>query len=285
MEEGNQKELKEDFGDDPEQNLRIENEIIKLKMQAERGALFGGNREDLPPEMEALFLKNVQQFEDTFDIAREITIYECIGQPDFKKTEELKTEDVKEEITRILELLHSKNIIFEVLGQYEFSVIYKFITEELFREKIREVNHPGYIHSFVYEEFHPNHHVDIGRTAQEFLTHWFEKGFDENSTEFANQFITADGSIFSREEVLLRLRNCLNSYHDFSNIKFIGSGTSFEWNEEEAKGMGHAEGMFSYDAEIEKGETIHIEGPFKLYMINEDGFWRIFYFIFPGFAW
>ncbi|MFZ1262205.1 MAG: hypothetical protein WAT34_01750 [Chitinophagaceae bacterium] len=43
--------------------------------------------------------------------------------------------------------------------------------------------------------------------------------------------------------------------------------------------------MFSYDAEIERGETLHMEGPFKLYMINDTGRWQIFYFIFPGFAW
>ena len=49
--------------------------------------------------------------------------------------------------------------------------------------------------------------------------------------------------------------------------------------------MGHAEGIFRYDAEIENGETIHFEDAFKLYMINEGGYWRIFYFVFPGFAW
>jgi hypothetical protein len=68
MEEENQKDQNENFSDDPEQNLRIENEILKLKMQAERGALFGGNRENLPPEIEAEFLKNVS-FEDSFDMA------------------------------------------------------------------------------------------------------------------------------------------------------------------------------------------------------------------------
>ena len=38
-------------------------------MQAERNALFGGNMQDLPPEVEAEFLKNVQMFEDSFDKA------------------------------------------------------------------------------------------------------------------------------------------------------------------------------------------------------------------------
>ncbi|HLG40789.1 MAG TPA: hypothetical protein VI461_14015 [Chitinophagaceae bacterium] len=285
MKKTNRNQQEENFSDDPGQNLRIENELLKLKMQAERGALFGGNMEGLPPEVEAEFLKNVQQFEDSFDKAREITVYECIGSPSYKNADELRPEEVKMEVEKMMELLHSKDIILEVLGRYELSVIYKFITEELFHEKIRKVSIPGYIHSFVYEEFHPNHHVDIARTAQDFLDHWFEKGFTEDSTELAARLITAEGKIYSREEVLGKLHNCLNSYQSFINIKFRGSDTSVEWDEKEGKGMGHAEGMFSYDAEVESGESIHIEGPFKLYMINEDGFWRIFYFVFPGFAW
>jgi hypothetical protein len=285
MEEENKNDSYDNFSDDPEQNLRLENELLKLKMQAERGALFGGNMEGLPPEVEAEFLKNVQSFEDSFDKAKQITIYECIGSPEYKRTEDLKPDEVEDEIKKIIELMHSKNIILEVLGKYDLLVIYKFITEELFQEKIKKVDFPGYIHSFVYEDFHPSHDLDISRTAQDFLDHWFKKEFDENSTEFASQLVTADGKIFSRDEVISRLQNCLNSYREFSNIGFMGCDTSHEWNETEGKGMGHAEGMFRYDAEIENGETIHFEEPFKLYMINEDGYWRIYYFVFPGFAW
>ena len=285
MEEENKDQHKENFSDKPDENLRIENEILKLKMQAERGALFGGSMDDLPPEIESEFLINVQQFEDSFEKAKMISLYECIGRPMYKKVDELKPEEAEEEIRRIMELMHSKNIILEVQGQYELSVIYKFIIEELFQEQIKEVNFPGYIHSFIYEEFHPNHHVDIAKTAQHFLDHWFEKSFDENSTEFTGQIITAEGKIFSKQDVMEKLVNCLKSYRQFTNIKFKGSDTSFEWDDKVGKGLGHAEGMFSYDAELEGGEFIHIEEPFKLYMSNEDGFWRIFYFVFPGFAW
>ena len=285
MEEENKDHHEENFSDKPEESLGIENEVIKLKMQAERGALFGGNMDDLPPEVEAEFLKNVQQFEDSFDKATMITIYEYMGKPAYKSVDELKPEEIKQELEIIMELLHSKNIVLEVLGEYELSVIYKFITNELFLEPIREIQHPGYIHSFIYEEFHPNHKIGIGQTAQEFLNHWFEKKFDESGTEFANQIITAEGQIFSRVEVVTKLRNCLSSYRHFTNIKFKGSDTSFEWDEKESKGMGHAEGMFKYDAEIENGEVINIEGPFKLYMMNDDGYWRIVYFVFPGFSW
>ncbi len=47
MEDENKGQQKENFSDDPEQILRIENELLKLKMQAERGASFGGNLDDL----------------------------------------------------------------------------------------------------------------------------------------------------------------------------------------------------------------------------------------------
>ncbi len=285
MEEESKRLEEQNFSNDPEENLRIENELMKLKMQAERGALFGGNTEQIPPEIEAQFLKNVQQFEDSYDKANHITIYECIGKPAYKKPDELLPDEAENELRRLMELLHTKNIILEVLGQYELPVIYKFITEELFLEKIREINFPGYMHNFIYEEFHPNHNVDIGRTAQEFLDHWFEKKFDEDSFEIAHQVITAEGKTYSKDEMITKLCICLDSYKGFKNIKFKGSDTNFEWDETKKRGLGHAEGMFKYDAEIENGETIQIEGPFKLYMINEDGFWRIFYFVFPGFGW
>ncbi len=285
MEDHNKEYREQQFSPDPEENLRIENEILKLKMQAERNAVFGSNGEDLAPELEAAFLKNVQLFEDSFDKATPVTIYECMGNPAIKKIDELKEGEVKEELEKILVMLHEKNIILEVQGQYELCVIYTFITEELMQKHIREVNFPGYLHFFLYEDFHPNPAVDIGNTAMLFLNHWFEKGFNEEFSPFANQLITEEGKIFTPGEVITKLNECLSCYHRFFNIKFGGSDTSFEWDEKEKKGIGHAEGMFSYYAEIEMGETLYIEGPFKLYMTNYDGSWRIFYFVFPGFAW
>jgi hypothetical protein len=148
-----------------------------------------------------------------------VTIYDCIGKPTCKKADDLKPEEVKEELTRLIVQMHSRNILLEVLGQYELSVIYKFMTEELFREKIGEVSFPGFILNFVFEDFHPNHHVDKAGTAQEFLNHWFEKRFDENSTEFCSQLITAEGKSFARKVVMQKLSDCLNCYRSFANTK------------------------------------------------------------------
>jgi hypothetical protein len=129
------------------------------------------------------------------------------------------------------------------------------------------------------------HKIDINRTAQDFLDHWFQMCFDEYRTEFARQLITPEGKAFTKDEVIAKLRNCHDSYTAFRNIAFAAPSTSFQWDDENKKGLGHAEGRIRYDAETESGETVHIEGPFKLYMLNEEGYWDIFYFVLSGFAW
>jgi hypothetical protein len=273
------------WGKHPQQDVRFENELLKLKLQAERGASFYNVNEDLPPEIEAEFLKNIIRFEESFDNAKEITIYEKIGRPGFKTAELLNEEEMEHELKKMMDLLRSHNIELDVMGRYQSSVIYKFITEELFQEKTMEIDIPGYINGFIYEEFHPNHRLDIQDTAQQFFDQWFNKKFDESSTRFASQIVTSNGETFTREEIILKLGHCLESYYSFDDIRFAEPVISFEWNEEEVKGMGHAEGAFSYNARLENGESIHISGPFKLYMINEFGLWQIFYFVFPGFAW
>ncbi|HET6994054.1 MAG TPA: hypothetical protein VFI06_03680 [Chitinophagaceae bacterium] len=279
------KNKEQDCGDTPPNDVRFENELLKLKLQAERGASFHNVNEELPPEIEAEFLKSIIRFEESFDNAKEITIYEKVGRPEFKPVELLNEQETENELKKMMDLLHSHNIGLDVIGQYQPSVIYKFITEELFQEKTIEIDIPGYINAFIYEEFHPNHRLDIQDTAQRFFDHWFNKEFNECSIEFAHQSVTNSGETFTREEIISKLRHCLESYHSFDDIRFAEPIISFEWNEEDVKGLGHAEGAFSYNARLENGEYIHISGPFKLYMINEFGLWQIFYFVFPGFAW
>jgi hypothetical protein len=46
----------EKFSDDPEEQLKIENDILKLKLQAELGGAFEGE-EGLSPDLENIFLK------------------------------------------------------------------------------------------------------------------------------------------------------------------------------------------------------------------------------------
>ena len=272
------------FSDDPEENLRIENEILKLKLQAEKGAVFGDSN-DLPADIEHSFLQNVQQFEDAWKDAKQVKVYELLGNPDYKKESELTDIEIKTELKKLFDLLENNNILLAVLGDYDPRIIYKFITEELFEHETDDVQLPGMTKNFTYEEFHPNHKMDIHARAIEFLSDWFEQKFNEYSWELNDPFILSYGRMMPKKEVLKKLNLVFNSYSSFTNAKYAIAEISFQWNDEQANGMGHAEGMVKYDARLENGEWIPFEGPFKLYMSNEHGWWSIFYFVFPGFTW
>lgn len=273
----------EKFSDDPEENLRIENEILKLKLQAETGGFFGSSK-NLPTDIEQSFLQNVQQFEDAWKDAKPVKVYELLGNPAYKKESELSGTEIETGLKKLFDLLENNNMSLAVSGEYEPRIIYKFITEELFEHETDDMQLPGMTKNFIYEEFHPNHKMDIEEKAKDFLGHWFEKNFNEYSWELNDPFILFDGAVISKQEVINKLNNFFNSFTRFSECKYAIADISFQLSDDE-KGMGHAEGGVSYLAEIENGDVVKFEGPFKLYMSNEYGSWHIFYFIFPGFAW
>ncbi|HUS03052.1 MAG TPA: hypothetical protein VMY77_15040 [Chitinophagaceae bacterium] len=274
----------EKFSDDPEENLRIENEILKLKLQAEKGAVIGRS-DNLPPDIEHSFLQNVQQFENAWKDVKQVKVYELLGKPDYKKESELSEIEIKTELNKLFDFLKKYNISLSVLGDYDSRIIYKFITEELFEHETDDIQLPGMTKNFIYEDFHPNHKMDIHEKAMEFLGDWFEQKFSEYSWELNDPFILSDGSIMPKAEVLKKISYVFNSYSSFTNAKYAIGDISFQWDDTQVSGMGHAEGMVQYDAKLENGEFVHFDGPFKLYMSNEGTWWSVFYFVFPGFTW
>lgn len=284
----NKKDLdisEQNFSDDPTENLRTENEIIKLKLQAQFGAITGGPEVYFPPAVENQFLQSVLRFEEAWQDIKFIKVYDVLGRPDFQKSENLLPHEVEAELIRLKNLLEQKDIFLEVLGKYEPTIIYSFITEELFEQETEDIQLQGFRKTFIYEEFHPNHKLDIEDTAKEFLKNWFEKEFDEYSLEFNNEMITADGKKFTIDETISKLNHVLAGYVSLSYEDYKIVETTFEWNAAENRGMGCTEGSVEYSAELQIGETAYFNGPFKFYMCSKNGYWNIFYFVFPGFEW
>lgn len=281
-------EEEEKFSDDPTENMKIENEFLKLKMQAQfgNGVFMGGNNGQIPPEIENEFLKQVMQFEENYAKAEYITLYEKIGKPAYKKTAELKLEEIAFELNKLTTYMEEQNILLDINdGPYDDAVIYKFITEELFAQEVeKEALFEGGNCHFCYEEFHPNDKAEIERNTHEFLQHWFTKEFNEYSTELAYHFITSDGKQIDREAFFKKINMFFDSFITFKNDGYNIDEIKFELYDNES-GMGHAEGALKYDAEMENGEIIQYEGPFKLYMEREDKYWSVMYFVMPGFVW
>jgi hypothetical protein len=279
-------ETKEKFSDDPEENFRIENEILKIKLKAQYGdAFFMQSNDELPPEIENQFLKNIIAFEDSRADAVFTTVYESLGKPDYKSAEELNDTEITIALKRITAIMEQHNIALDINdGPYADRTIYTFITEELFAHEIEMNPVFGSGWNFIYEEFYPNDKADIEKNTHEFLRHWFARNFDEYSSELAYQFITAGGERFDRKVFMEKIKPFFESFEAFRDDAYNIDEIKFELQDND-NGLGHAEGMLKYDAVMENGEIIHYEGPYKLYMQREDKWWTIFYFVMPGFEW
>jgi hypothetical protein len=280
-------EQEEKFSDDPRENLRIENELMKIKLKAQYGDAFQmDSSEALPPDVENQFLKNILAFEESYGKGDFVTVYDRIGKPGYKSAEEMEAAELKESVKQLLELLnqHQINLDFSD-GPYDDATVYSFITEELFNQEVEKDPLDGMIMGYIYEEFHPNHKAAIERRTHQFLKEWFTRSFADNEFMLSQDIITADGIQMQRNELLDKLRLFFDAFKNFAADAYTIDNTSFELQPEDERGMGFAEGMLKYDAEIDNSEMIHFEGPYKLYMQMEYNEWSVFYFVMPGYSW
>jgi hypothetical protein len=274
-------DLQESFSEDPEEQLRIENEILKLKIQAELGGDFEGE-ESLPPDVENAFLKNVLEFEHKQANAPVKTLYEILDRPAFVRENELNDERLQSALAAMEELLEAKGIMVDYATDYPLRVKYKFITEELFNKEAPEIHISGMTMHYIYEEFHPNHAMDIEAITEDFFNHWIERSFEEND-ELAEEMILDDGSMLSKYQLLQKVQLVFDAYTSFENASYTVDNISYELHEG-GTGLGYSEGVVQYDAIMENGEVQQYESPYKLYLQYDD-VWSIFFFHWPGFIW
>jgi hypothetical protein len=280
-------EQEEKFSEDPEENLRIENELMKIKLKAQYGDAFQmDNSAELPPAVENQFLKNILAFEESYNKGDFVTVYDRIGKPDYTSVEEMDDAALKEGVKYLLELLqqHQINLDFSD-GPYDDATVYRFITEELFNQEVEKDPVDGMIMGYIYEEFHPNHKAAIERCTHQFLKEWFSRSFTDNEFILSQDITTAAGTQMPRTELLEKLQLFFDAFKNFSNDGYTIDETSFELQPENERGLAFAEGMLKYDAEIDNNEVIHFEGPYKLYLQMEYNEWSVFYFVMPGFVW
>lgn len=153
----------------PEEALRIENDVIKMKLMLEHGARFPdvGNTRRLSPETEHNFLQYIMDFEQREAMAKEMTVFEILGCPQhFPEVNDLGGERIGEVLQDILQYMQQKGIELTVLSpNIPDSEVYRFIKEELFEHRILHIDMPGMTTHFIYDEFHPDHAYENSRTA------------------------------------------------------------------------------------------------------------------------
>jgi hypothetical protein len=268
------------INDNPDENMRMENEFLQLKLKAELGAetYITGN---FSAEAENTFLKNVLAFEHSFSNASMKNIFELLNKPKYFPAGELDDETIELELDQLMTHLKEKQITLDFAGSYDSRTKYKFITEEFFNEQISDTMIPGMIWHFTFEEYHPNHKLDIENKAIAFIKAWIDQKITKNYQDLAETFIMPNGQIFHRDEIITKIKNMCRSFPEFKDCRYKIEKVDFELQHD--GGMGFAEGFIKYNALSRNQEKIAIEGQFKFYFTLEHDRWSIFYFIFPGF--
>ena len=123
-----------EFQPGSEDELRAENELLKLKLEIDHGMQGFGSR--LGPKAENEWLKSVFEFENMLKESRDLTIYDLIGRPPIKRWYAIKKGSAGNELNKILTLLEKNGISIHNLDAADESAFYRAITEELLPTKL-----------------------------------------------------------------------------------------------------------------------------------------------------
>ena len=171
------------------EKLRVENELKKMKLMLEHGAVISEHADKFPidPFIENQFLNNIEAFEQSYQNADRIVLFEFINRPDFSKVNAIPDAQITAELDRIMNILNENGIQLDTLCDVEEREIYRFVTEELFVYEMDNMRIPGMMNCFIYEEFHPNHEYDI----REHSAHGI-RSFLNKKTDFYTTYFTKD---------------------------------------------------------------------------------------------
>ena len=247
--------------------IQFENEEKKKQLTEEHGAFFGSmsNENNLPPEIESQFLDNIMAFENAFQSATRIQLYDFLGKPSFRKIEELSDAEVPKELERIMNLMSDNQVSLDTICEVDDSELYRFITEELFLEEKDDIHIPGMISHFTYEEFHPNHEHDIRNHSTEFIGSYLDK-----ESDFYTTFMSGDAE---KADWHLQFRQAFSS---FKLNNFTIKELEFDTEKADVK--------FDCDfvAKVEdSGEFLHFSGAGEMKLVSQWDFWCIDKIKFP----
>jgi hypothetical protein len=186
---------------DPEDELKFQNEFLKLKLKLEHN-MEQSDTSSLSPEIENLWLSNIYNFEQQYKNAKRVKVYDALGCPAFKKVEELSEANIQESLHNLLSLMENKGVVLDCCCTYDDTTIYRFITEELFDHEMDEIFMDGMVCHFIYEEFHPNHDYDLRAYTIEFFENLLTRAWNPEFNSFMlDETVTYNGKSYNHAEI------------------------------------------------------------------------------------
>ena len=259
-----------------EDKLKAENDFLKMKIMLEQGAEFQQpeGAEDVPPEVENEFLRNIIEFEKQFETHKTITVFEKIGKPQhFKPACEIPDEEIEEAWRSLSDYMSEYGVDLSACSpKVTARELYRFTVEELFLHETDDINIPGMMSGFIYDEFHPDHEYDNTRAAlDDCIKPILEKDPFEWMHHFRNENIRLNTHYpLTKDE----FKNIINRFKDsFNEIELINlSETSSQITDNICyiKGNYSAKGKFEHDEILWNGDwTVEFEPD------EEYGYWYI----------
>lgn len=277
-------EQEEKFSEDPEEQLRIENELLKLKMQAELGAVFSDNK-NLPPEVEQEFLKQVQAFHDQQQHAPLIKVRDLLNiAPPPTSSDQLSAEALPLAWEQLELQLNEKNLQVIFSDEIDEKTRYDFVVNELFELEIMKPA-AGTNWIFDYEEFHPDHIKDMARRTEEFINDFFRNSITEEAPFLARELVTPGGKTISIQDLLHKIQLFHDLFSELKSYDYKIEDTHMEAAQEPDSALtGTVEGAVRYAVITEAQEEQEMFGPFRLSFRYANGWWEITGFSIQGFS-
>ena len=252
---------KENISWSDEEELRAENDFLKMKLMLENGAEFHGSPGSLmPPEIENRFLRNIAAFEEHWAQQKMITVFEKIGAPKHFEPVNLISEDEIEDRWRNLwEYLHEKGIHVEHCSpRVTARELYRFTTEELFQQEIEDIAVPGLMRGFIYDEFHPDPSFDLCILVENLLF-WniFQKGETRQHSLFKHpRLVINEQPPIAGDLFIKRIEDFKDHFVELNLKNYRVFRSEIIGDNAELEGNYSAEGLTTSDLKIFEGNFL-----------------------------
>ena len=258
-----------------EEKLQAENEFIKMKLMLEKGASFEtGEGEKLPAEIENQFLQNIIEFDKQFDEHKTIRVFDKIGRPaHFKPAADIPVDKIDNAWKELSAYLSDYGISLDACSpNISTRELYRFTVEELFEHEMDDMNIPGMMHGFIYDEFHPDPVYDNTRAAKdECIRYILEKEPLEWTHHFRKENLHLNGHTSLTTDELKTIVNRFKLAYDNLEVNEIEEKECIvDEKESRVKGI--------YEVAASAGnETYLLKGNWKVVFEKDDehGYWYI----------
>lgn len=250
--------------------IEAENAVLRLKLELEHNlSEYGAN--EVPPEIENIFLQSIYTFEQQHANSRQVTVFERMGKPRFRKLSELHPNELPGELQRLYDLLRASQIVFDCICEYDDGVIYKFITEELFEKNVDSCLCQEMLIHFTYEEFHLNHDYELRRITEDTLNAILRGGWCEFDAVHLYHHVNVRGKTYD-------LRSLAKRILEFQEMSPGSQLLEFKIDQlkiDEADNRATSVGTLSFDISPPGAEPNIQSGPFFFQYTFDSEYWEI----------